>query len=87
MSEERTYLLFTDNFSLAYVEILLYNGRLIQLFGEQTMLVILPLGVKQKDLLFSSISRPDQIDEDGKEALDKWAAWDQSFLPLYSAGM
>ena len=87
MNEERTYLLFTDNFSLAYVELLLYNGRLIQRFGEKTLLVVLPIAVKQKDLLFSSIRHPEHIDEAGKAALDKWAAWDQSFLPLYSAGM
>lgn len=85
MNTDRNYLLYTEKFALAQVEVILHGGSLIKRYGEQTILVELPENVRPCNLIFASSEKPEILDEEGMGVTERWNAWDQSFLPMQSS--
>lgn len=55
------YLLFTDNFILAQLEVLLLGGRVLKKISEQIFFISIPANIDIKNLQYSNTEVPQKI--------------------------
>lgn len=55
------YLLFTDNFLLARLEVLLLGGSVLKKISEQIFFISIPANIDIKNLQYSNTEVPQQI--------------------------
>lgn len=79
----RNYLLFTENYTASMLEILLLGGALVHRVSDRVFIASLPLKIQKEQLVQSSLTENEGLDETEMNALMTWKQWDQNFLPLY----
>ena len=69
---QQSMILFTDNFPLARLELLLLGGTIEKKITNQVMLVTLPNSFDFSDLSHSTPKAPDTIADISIQALQQW---------------
>lgn len=79
----RNYLLFTKNYTASMLEILLLGGNLVHRISDRVFIASLPVKIQKEQLMQSSLTEIEGLNEIEMDKLLTWKQWDQSFLPLY----
>ncbi|GAB5408646.1 MAG: hypothetical protein BalsKO_10110 [Balneolaceae bacterium] len=66
------YILYTDNYPSARLEVVLLDGKVLEKISNRVFIANLPESILKQDLSYSSIDKPDNLEDISTQAIQKW---------------
>ena len=66
------YILYTDNYPAARLEVILLDGNINEKISNRVFIATLPASIKKEDLNYSSSILPINLDDFSLKAVQKW---------------